>query len=113
MAQPSYSNESIKNFSNLSIDNGKYMFRYLCYSNIDLIKSHIIPHINIGLENEAVLIEFRPLPHIEFVLRNAIIKLGPTFSHTIVCGNSNYDMIQNICKDISENIKIINVFKHL
>lgn len=105
----SFTKESINQFSNLSNDNGKYIFRYLCYSNIDLIKSHSIPPLIKGLDNESVFIEFRPLPHIEFVIRNAIIKLGPSFSHTIICGNLNHDMIQNICSTISPNIKIIKL----
>ena len=60
-------------------------------------------------ENEAVLIEFRELPHIEFIIRNAIHKLGPLFSYTVICGNLNYYMVWYICKNISDKIKIIKL----
>jgi len=45
----------------------------------------------------------------EFVIKNAIVKLGPSFSHTIVCGNVNYGLIKQICDSISPNIKIIKM----
>lgn len=56
-----------------------------------------------------MIIEFRTLPHIEFIIRNAIQKLGSKWSHTIICGNLNYTLCKNISKDISENITIINL----
>ena len=36
-----------------------------------------------------------------------ISKLGNEWSHTIVCGNLNYDYMIEICKSISPNIKVI------
>jgi len=58
---------------------------------------------------ESVLIEFRIFPHIEFLIRNTIFKLGPEWCHTIICGNLNYDMVERICKSISHNINIIKL----
>jgi hypothetical protein len=89
--------------------NNKEIFKSICNNHIDLIRRLQLPNIELNKENEAVLIEFRELPHIEFIIRNNIHKLGDIFSHTIVCGNSNYEMINNICKNISDNIKIINL----
>jgi len=65
-------------------------------------------NINIPIYNkyETVLIEFREIPHIEFVLINTIIKL-PTWAHTIICGLDNYNSIKKMCKMISPNIRII------
>ena len=43
---------------------------------------------------EAVMIEFRELPHIEFLVRNAIAML-PHWHHTVVCGPRNAAMVRN------------------
>ena len=58
---------------------------------------------------EAVLIEFRKFPHLECIIRNTIIQLGSEWSHTIVCGNINYEMMISICSEISPNIHIIKL----
>ena len=58
---------------------------------------------------EAVFIEFRSLPHNEFLIRNTIYKLGPSWSHTIVCGLDNYDFMKSIRDEISGNIRIIRL----
>jgi hypothetical protein len=42
---------------------------------------------------EAVMIEFRELPHIEFLVRNAIAML-PHWHHTVVCGPHNAAMVR-------------------
>ena len=66
--------------------------------------------LNIGpinQEKEAVFIEFRCFPHVEFLIRNVIYKLPTTWSHTVICGLNNYDFMKTMCKEISENIKII------
>ena len=41
---------------------------------------------------ESILISFEPLPYLEYCLRKMILHL-PTWSHTIVCGNMNTDLI--------------------
>jgi hypothetical protein len=82
-------------------------FRHLCNSKINVIRKWNLPFIIQDQKYEAVLIEYRQLPHIEFLIRNTIHKLGDEWSHTIVCGNLNYSMVCSICKNISNNIKII------
>jgi hypothetical protein len=89
------------------ISNPKIEFRFICYNSIDYIKKIKLPEIRLNNENEAVLIEYRRFPHIEFNLRTAILKLGEKWSHTIICGTFNYDFIKDIVKTISNNIKII------
>ena len=88
--------------------NKKLFHRYNCLSNLPLIKNVTIPNIILGDNKETVLIEFRPMPHLEFLLRNTIIKF-PAWSHTVVCGNLNYMFIRNICEQISKNISIIKL----
>ena len=91
----------------------KLLHRNKCLARLPLIRKH---HINeFGDKTnykETVLIEFRELPHIEFLIRNTILKLN-NWNHTIVCGKNNYNMIKHICDDIHKNtsskIKIIKL----
>ena len=85
----------------------KMNFRYLCFKNIPNIRKIIIPEIKQNLSNEAVLIEYRKFPHIEFQIRNAINKLGVTWSYTVICGIINYEYVSTMCNQISPNIKVI------
>lgn len=87
----------------------KKEFRYFCYYYTDLFRQSILPEIKLNQTNESVLIEFRCMPHIEFIIRNTINKLGSNWSHTVICGNLNYNFISNICNSISNNIKIIKL----
>jgi hypothetical protein len=87
----------------------KKEFRYFCYYHTDLIRKLKLPDIKINQNNEAVLIEFRILHNLEFVIRNTIHKLGNDWSYTIICGNLNYDYLFNLCNSISNNIKIIKL----
>jgi hypothetical protein len=86
-----------------------YIFRLLCYKLNYFIKYVNLPTIKKDSLYESVLIEFRVFPHIEFLIRNTIIKLGEGWSHTVVCGNLNYDLLTNMCTSISKNIKIIKL----
>ena len=72
-----------------------------------MIKHIDITDIIIDSNLEAVLIEYRCFPHIELLIRNAILKLGSKWSFTVICGNLNYDFMQKICMKISTNIKIV------
>ena len=73
----------------------EFKYRFICYSHINYIRQIILPSIEKNLNKEAVLIEFRLFPHIEFIIRNAIIKLGKSWSFTIVCGNYNHNLIKS------------------
>ena len=89
------------------IKNNNYYFRFICYYYIDFIRLIEIPSISKNNDLEAVLIEYRCFPHLEFLIRNMIIKLDKNWSHTIICGNLNYEYICEMCKNISTDIKII------
>jgi hypothetical protein len=82
-------------------------FRYLCFKYLDFIRYLKLPNFKLISDYEAVLIEYRSLPHLEFLIRNTIIKLGEEWCHTVICGNLNYDFMFEICSRISSNIKII------
>jgi len=83
-------------------------FRKLCKLNLSLINNIIIPDIEFNKPNETFYIEFREFKHCEFIIRNIIIKL-PDWSHTIVCGNLNYEFMKKIADSISPNIKIVKL----
>ena len=109
-----YNFTNIKNILNVLKNNSKNRHRYVCYYNLNLIK-HIQIRENFGLDKtkETLLIEFRQFPHLEFLVRNTIIKLSKEWNHTIVCGKDNYSMIYQFCRSIDKNlnskIKIINL----
>ena len=84
-------------------------FRYTCFKYNDFMKYIELPSFPKKSNFETVLIEFRVLPHLEFLIRNCIIKLGDNWSHTIICGNNNYRFMSNMCNSISSNINIIKL----
>lgn len=49
-----------------------------------------MPNIAVNSTKEAFLIEFRKFPHLEFLIRNTILKLPKDWSHTVVCENHKY-----------------------
>jgi len=85
----------------------KERFRVICEENIPYIRNIDLPVIVKNNPLEAVLIEYRVFPHLEFLIRNAILKLGDKWSHTVVCGNLNYDFMVAMCANISPEITVI------
>jgi hypothetical protein len=85
----------------------KIQFRYICFKYIYYIKHISLPVFKENSELESVMIEFRCLPHTEFIIRNNILKLGEKWCHTIICGQLNYNYMVQLCTSISPNIKII------
>jgi hypothetical protein len=57
------------------------------------------------VRNETVLIEFRKLRNVEFVVKNMILKL-PTWKHTVVCGNDNYEFLSSFLPSFVNIIKL-------
>jgi hypothetical protein len=86
-----------------------YIYRLLCLKMNYFMKYVNLPKIKKDSLYETVLIEFRDFPHIEFILRNTILKLGSEWSHTVICGNLNYNLVENFCKTISANINVIKI----
>ena len=91
----------------------KIQHRQKCLSRLPSIRK--IPIKEFGDKTnikETVFIEFRILPHTEYLIRNTIIKLND-WNHTIVCGNNNYASMKTICNNIhadtSSKIKIIKL----
>jgi hypothetical protein len=95
-------NENRRYFVNL-----KDRFREICFDNINYMRNIDLPDFKIKSIYESVLIEYRCMPHLEFIIRNTIIKLGEDWCHTIICGNLNYSYIYDVCSRISSKIDII------
>lgn len=86
--------------------NNYFKFVNICLKNIPIINLINLPKIYKDRYYETVFIEFRILLHIEYIIKNTILKL-PNWSHTIICGNINYDYI----KKITKKIDTINIIK--
>lgn len=102
-----FDNLNINQIFDVINNNPKMEYRYFCYRYRNYMRNFLIQDLPINSNKEAVLIEFRKFPHLEFLIRNAIIKLGYEWSHTIICGEDNYDFILNMCSTISDKIRII------
>ena len=46
-----------------------------------------------------------------FLIINTIHKLGALWKHTVVCGNLNYKMVEEICQRNVLNVNITDFFK--
>ena len=96
-----------------NIQKTKEKHRYICFQNIHLINHIEIEEFGFDKSKETVLIEFRNFPHVEFLLKNTIIKMPNDWNHTVVCGINNFKLIQNIatkiCKNTQSKIKIIKL----
>jgi hypothetical protein len=103
-----YCTEYNINYNEFS-DNDRHKFRYVCFKYNQFMKHVPLPNIQVGSIYEAVFVDFRILPNIEFVVRTAIIKLGSAWSFTIVCGNKNVHYVKQMVKRISTNIKVIKL----
>jgi glycosyltransferase involved in cell wall biosynthesis len=86
----------------------KETFREACLQQLPFICNVILPTISLNQTNETILIEFRWFEHLEFLLRNMMIKL-PDWSHTVVCGNNNYEDMVCCCNKIGASIRIIKL----
>ena len=94
------------------IINDRYsQFKKYCIHNIPWLESQKLPVTYLHKEKETVFIEFRELPHIYFVIRNTIRVLDSSWSHTIICGNKNYEFIKAVVQKINRKIRIIKLEK--
>ena len=84
-------------------------FKNYCIDSLTLLQKTTIPTISMHNDFEAILVYFETSPHIEFILKNTILRLGKRWSYTIVCGHLNYNFMLSLCSKISENIKLIKV----
>ena len=86
----------------------KEFHRIKCIHGIPIIRNIKIETIVQHPVLETFLIEFRILPHLEFIIKNTVIKL-PHWNHTIICGNNNYEFMEKIAASISGLTHITNI----
>jgi hypothetical protein len=60
----------------------------------------------------SLFIETRNLPNLEFTIRNTLNKLGDGWFHIIYCSSLNFELVKNVCNDISTEIEI-NIIDHI
>jgi len=96
-----------KQYPGANLTKPKEEFRYLCFRYMKYSRLFPIPDLVRVSHKELVLIEYRKFPHLEFILRNSINKLGRSWSYTIVCGKLNYDYMKDLARSIHPNINII------
>ena len=87
----------------------EWRYRYFCYRYLVDIRFLKMPKQNIDSFGESVLIEFEKPIHLEFVIRNALDKLGAKWKYTIACCEDNYEFINKINDSISTEFNIIKV----
>jgi len=97
------------NLNRNQMNEPKNIYRYFCWKYLEQMKKIKLPNIKSNSKFESVLIEFRDFPHIEFLIRNTINKLGENWCHTVICGNLNYESMIKTCSEISPNIKVIKL----
>ena len=94
---------------NRIIKDPKIEYKYFCYRYLRYIRTFKIHDIPLNSDKETVLIESREYPHLEFVIRNTILKLPQDWSHTVVCTKNNREYMTKMCANISKNIKIVTL----
>jgi hypothetical protein len=60
-------------------------------------------------KKQAILVCFESSPHVEFVIRNIIIKLESSWYHSIICGPHNYEYMEQIAIGISNKISVLKL----
>lgn len=91
------------------IEQKTQIFKNYCINNNLWLNSKSLPFFNKSSKKETVIVEFRELPHLYFIIRNTIRVLNSDWSHTIICGTQNQNFINNIVKKINRNIRVIVV----
>lgn len=108
-----YPNDVDYNVSFKSLINDPQMeYRYICFSNIDIFDGKI-KNVSATCDYETMLCVFDNYPHVEFILKNTINKLSANWCHTVICCPVNEILITEICKKISNNIKIVCLTKNI
>jgi hypothetical protein len=68
--------------------------RAMWMNQLPSLRTMVLPERVDGCLYETVLIAFQPLAYLEYCVRKLMLQL-PTWSHTIVCGNENTEMVTN------------------
>jgi len=88
--------KEMKDLENIFSNKSYCEFIKFYFKNIEEFRKINLPKLKTwdGKLN-VVFVEFEKLPHVEYILRNNLIKLGDIAIFTVICGNNNYDMINS------------------
>lgn len=88
--------------------NNKENWRSFCWYNLQYLELfEASDNVKMKSSFNAVLIEFRPLINLEFVIKNCMIKLGDKFCYTVICGHQNYQLMKSINLRLKGKLNII------
>lgn len=89
----------------------KELHRAYCLQGLQTLKNVALPEFGFYPLKETILIEYRELPHIEYLIYRTIMLLPSDWNHTIVCGRENANMVRDIanrlCIKLQSKIRII------
>ena len=88
------------------VNDSKILWREFCCDNLEYLKLINLP-TTFSERINCVLVEFRKLQNVEFVVRNCMNKLREKCSYTIVCGNDNYEFMLDISRRLDNKVQII------
>jgi len=84
----------------------KRTFELTCLELTPLVAKGPFPSIKEKFKNKTVLVEPRETEHLEFLIKNTVMKMGNNWGHIIYCSNKNYFHVKTICVEISDEIEI-------
>jgi hypothetical protein len=91
------------------VGNLHFMHAFVCYLKIPEVRE-VTQGVELPTKSDsiAILPESRMLPHLEFILRNAIDKLPDNFVIAVTCTSSTFSDMKALCNTINENILVID-----
>ncbi len=87
-------------------------FAAICHDLIRFLPDQY-PAIDPKSSRKSILIETRDLIHLEFVIKNTILKLGDGWGHMIFCSADNLGKVSAICQTISAEIEIVLLHRNI
>jgi hypothetical protein len=112
ISNKNYEKDQIINFQNI---NNVREFRIVCESQLEYIKQFSVNFLDDYSSKKPVVcfIEFdRKFEHLEFLIRNAILKFGNNWSYSVVCGLWNYEYYLNMINNAIGLSNAINIIKY-
>ena len=89
----------------------KELHRAYCLEGLRTLKNIALHEFGLDPLKETILIEYRELPHIEYLIKRTIMFLSSDWNHTVVCGRENVYMVREIvnrlCDKLQSKIRII------
>jgi len=89
----------------------KELHRAYCLEGLHTLKNVALSEFGFDPLKETILIEYRELPHIEYLILRTAAFLPADWNHTVVCGRENANMVREIasrlCDKLQSKIRVI------